>query len=324
MKIIYVLILCISFATANTAADRTPIDTLYDFAKGYTEGINQEKQFNDLYDCVKTMGAVVYYYNAVWNKIKKMSPQRPVEIFEVIALCVTAVRKTMSHLSNYQNIYIEVERLFFGHISIVVTFFFVCSNVYRQHEKIFKEIHKFIKSRTALERGTSLGIVTYEVLFNSKNVGDKDFGLKQFLTLVDNFFMQVINNPTYNEFSDCLLRIPNIYQVFIEGIKKIIENDFKDIKKLIEGIVALVYTMIEALASAKTCSKLPVVLSSLGGKLYNVTVKELVNRFTNYFMYILSDFIISIDAMQSKSYDMVGRSFGHIAFYLIYDRKKDL
>lgn len=67
------------------------------------------------------------------------------------------------------------------------------------------------------------------------------------MVIADNFFLQIINSPTYGKISDCFEKLPNIYQIFIDGIKKIIENDFKDLKKLIEEISKLVYAMIETL-----------------------------------------------------------------------------
>ena len=132
--------------------------------------------------------------------------------------------KTMSHLSHYSKIYVEFKKLVFGHLNIFPAFFFV------YYKEILTEIIISIKYDNTLDRGNSLGIVTHQLLFNTSNVDDPEFQLNQFLVIADNFLVLIIISIQLMIRSLIAWEIPNIYHLFIDDIKKIIKNHFKDSK----------------------------------------------------------------------------------------------
>ena len=290
-------------------------DPVFDFIKGFLEGLNEKGDVNELLKCLKDIEPIM---NKIIEAIQLIMTMKIENIISGVVMLVQAVTDLINILqpcsAGFEQLEKLIEAIFNTDIMKIIT-------------KIMANLPKFIEDFTICvqaflsgdfeKSGKALGDVFFRLYLNA--MLDRPFNLTDFEQILEGFMAGLGNDKLYVNTTNCLKQVPTILAKLNEAIELIKKLDWKQMDLLVEALIKIFEAFIGVLKSIMPCSLVPADFGKIFEKLKNIDLDKLLNKIMLNIIWIVGDLTNAINALKNEDYYKFAHPLGLILFKLIIE-----
>jgi predicted transcriptional regulator len=288
---------------------------VFDFLKGFLEGINEKGDINILLRCVKDIEKIV---EKIMLALSYIMNKDPINLIKGLTLLFEAVGELLEVIRPCSDGFEQIKKLLeaFKKIDILKLVFKILSNPGPYIQDVVNCIEAF-KKGDAYTAGKCLGDFLYRLfLANLPGIEFDDF-----VQMVKGFLSGINQGHAFDDVEKCIMAAPHVWGLVKEAIEeiKLIDwnNVMKDLNKLVEAMMKLIDAFKQILEAVKPCSKVPDEIESIIKKIINMDAQKLLEKILHNVFQIINDLTEAIKNFTEKKYFEFGSDFGDLLYRLI-------
>jgi len=287
-------------------------DPVYDFIKGFLDGINEKGDINKILECLKEVEPII---NEIIKALELISRFNIKDLIEGVKLLVKAVIELIHGLKPCTEGFQQLKKLLDAlmHADIMKIITKIMSNPGPFLKDIMDCIENF-KNGNYHDCGFDLGDILFRLFLNGAAKG----GFPEFIKFVEGFFNGTGNGKDFNDIEDCLEKAPYIWEDIQEAIRNLQHIDWKRPEELVKALINIFNAFVKILEAVKPCSLVPDELRKMIEKIGSIDLQKLLNKIMLYSFQIISDLVLAIKQLEEKDFFSSGKSFGQILYLLVF------
>ena len=290
-------------------------DPVFNFIKGFLEGVNEKGDVNELLKCLKDVEPII---NEIIEAVQLILTMKIENIIKGVTLLVQAVTKLINLLQPCTSGFEQLEKL----IEAIIN-----TNIMKIITKIIANIGKFIEDFTTCfeafksgdfeKAGKAIGDVFFRLYLQTP--AGLDFNIIDFEKILEGFMGGLGNDKRYANTTNCLNLIPDIYTQIAAAIELIKHIDWSHFDNLVGALIQIFSAFIGVLKSIKPCSLIPADFTDIINKIMAIDLDKFLSKILGNIIMIIGDLTSAINALKKQEYFNFGHGLGLIGYMMIIE-----
>ena len=290
-------------------------DPVYDFLKGFLEGLNEKGDVNDLLKCLKDVEPII---NKIIAAIQLILTMKIENIINGVMQLVQAVTELINLLQPCTKGFEQLEKLIEAIINTDIMK--IISKIIANLGKFIEDFTNCIKAFTSGDyegAGKALGDVFYRLyLTTPRTVG---FNITDFEKIFEGFFGGLGNDKLFTNTTNCLLLIPTIIDKLTAAIELIKKIDWSHFDNLVDALIKVFEAFIGVLNGIKPCSLVPADMINIYKHIMAIDLDNFLNKILSHIIMIIGDLTSAINELKKQNYYGFGHGLGLIGYMLLIE-----
>ena len=292
----------------------TPKIDVFQFVKGFLEGINEKGDINELLKCVKDLEHIITKIIEAINYIKKMDITN---LIKGITLLFEAITELLNIFKPCSEGFEQIKKLIqaLSHIDIMKIIFKILANPGPYIQDVTDAIDAFQKN-DGYRAGKDIGDVLYRLFLAS--FSDK-ITFEEFVKIMEGFLKGINQSGNFKDITECLKKVPLIVEMVIEVIDIMKTLDWTDMSKLLELVFKLIADYNEILVAIKDCSTTPEEIEKILEKIKNISIDSIQAKLIANAWHLIIAINGAVENLKEGHYADFGYKVGDIFYVLIIE-----
>ena len=287
-------------------------DPMYEFLRGFLEGINEKGDIKKLLECLNDLQPIV---NEIIEALKLIMTMNISNVVKGVTMLVEAVTKFIKVLEPCSEGFTQLEKLLEAIINVDINK--VVQKIIKDPMHYISDIYEWVAAFLKGDfytAGKNLGDIVYRLFL----AATLEASIDDFIQFVEGFLEGIDAAKHFVDIKDCIDKVPEVWNKILDVIEKIKKINWKSLDILVEALMELFDAFRKILEAIKPCSKVPGEVEELIKKIINVNIEKLLQKLQANAFQIISDIMAAVNHFKDLAYKSAGKDLGDILYILVF------